>query len=333
MVHVLEKDGLKVDPFQTRLYPQVVHAQVKPGSIFLEKSRARSEGIGDIFVFSSGTVVTWNVPERAASNLVTKILSPAASSPHISMVETESMGYLEDPTADASSIIGDTIILGTGFSSNIRAEPKKSMKKLVSAIDGDANRTMPLQNSEVDIVLAKIAFSSGLARSTKLATLESLLSRYFESTRDIPKVMSSGKRLPFTRTFVLSKTGELLSIRAQLNLYSELTDSLPDMFWDSRQDLGLEGYYDEVGRALDVGHRIKTLNEKMDYAQEIATVLRAKLSESHGLFLEWLIIALISVEVILEFWRRYNENEEKLDPNSTESLLRRYLQRELKKAG
>ena len=320
-----------MDPFQTRLYPQVIHAQIKPGSLFLEKSRASSKEIGDIFVFPSGTMVTWNVSERAASYLVTKVLSSAATSPHVGMVETENMGYLEDPSADASSIIGDTIILGTGFSRNIRPEPNK--KAPSSVTDDDPNHTKPPQNSEVDIVLAKIAFSSGLARSTKLATLESLLSSYFESTRSIPQVMSRGKRLPFTRTFVLSKTGELLSIRAQLNLYSELTDSLPDMFWDSRQDLGLEGYYDEVGRALDVGHRIKTLNEKMDYAQEIATVLRAKLSESHGLFLEWLIIALISVEVILEFWRRYNEKEEKLDPNSTESLLRRYLQRELKKTG
>ena len=320
-----------MDPFQTRLYPQVIHAQIKPGSLFLEKSRASSKEIGDIFVFPSGTMVTWNVSERAASYLVTKVLSSAATSPHVSMVETENMGYLEDPSADASSIIGDTIILGTGFSRNIRPEPNK--KAPSSVTDDDPNHTKPPQNSEVDIVLAKIAFSSGLARSTKLATLESLLSSYFESTRSIPQVMSRGKRLPFTRTFVLSKTGELLSIRAQLNLYSELTDSLPDMFWDSRQDLGLEGYYDDVGRALDVGHRIKTLNEKMDYAQEIATVLRAKLSESHGLFLEWLIIALISVEVILEFWRRYNEKEEKLDPNSTESLLRRYLQRELKKTG
>ena len=61
----------------------------------------------------------------------------------------------------------------------------------------------------------------------------------------------------YCRKFILQKTGELLSIRAQLNLYSELTDSLPDLFWDTKHELGLEGYYDQVGRALDTNIRVK----------------------------------------------------------------------------
>jgi required for meiotic nuclear division protein 1 len=44
----------------------------------------------------------------------------------------------------------------------------------------------------------------------------------------------------------------------------------------------------------------------MDYAQEIAAVLRERLSEKHGLFLEWTIIVLIAIEVgfeVLRLWR------------------------------
>jgi uncharacterized Rmd1/YagE family protein len=135
----------------------------------------------------------------------------------------------------------------------------------------------------LDTTLAKIAFSSGLARSTKLGVLEALLSKYFESTRSIPILLSKGSRLPFNRQFMLQKTGQLLELRAQLNHYSELTDSLPDLFWDTRHELGLEGIYNQVGRALDIGVRIKTLNEKMDYAQEISTILRQTLSEKHSI--------------------------------------------------
>jgi len=126
-----------------------------------------------------------------------------------------------------------------------------------------------------------------------------MLSKYFESTRTIPTLLSRGEKLPSSvnRRFMLQKTGELLELRAQLNHYSELTDSLPDLFWDSKHELGLEGYYDQVGRALDVGVRIKTLNEKMDYAQEIATILRQTMSEKHSIHLEWIIIILIAVEV------------------------------------
>ena len=80
-----------------------------------------------------------------------------------------------------------------------------------------------------------------------------------------------------------------------------------------------------MGRALDVGVRIKVLNEKIGFAQEIASVLRESLSEKHSLRLEWAIIALIAVEVVLEFYRHWNDSEERKDPRSTESLLRKHL--------
>ena len=162
-------------------------------------------------------------------------------------------------------------------------------------------------SEHVDTTYAKIAFSSGLARSTKLAVLETMLRKYFESTRDIPSELSQGTRLRFNRSFIMRKTGELLELRAQLNHYSELTDSLPDLFWDSRHELGLEGYYDQIGKVLDVGVRIRTLNQKMDYAQEIASILRQHLSEKHGIHLEWIIILLIAVEVVFGLRHIYKE--------------------------
>jgi uncharacterized Rmd1/YagE family protein len=118
-----------------------------------------------------------------------------------------------------------------------------------------------------------------------------MLEKYFESTRTIPTLLSRGSRLPFDRRFMLQKTGELLELRAQL---------------------GLEGYYDQVGRALDVGVRIKTLNEKMDYAQEIASILRSTLSEKHSIHLEWIIIILIAVEVGFELRREWKERKARL---------------------
>jgi uncharacterized Rmd1/YagE family protein len=254
-----------------------------------------SDEVGDLFVFPSGTVVAWSLPEGFTSFLATRTLLPAAEGAHVDDLETEDLEFVEDPKRENSVIKGDTIILGTNPG------------------HGDAER-LPAAQQSVDTVLTKVAFSSGLARSTKLAVLESLLSNYFESTRPIPTLLSQGSRLPFTRDFVLRKTGQLLSVRAQLNLYSELTDSLPDIFWDSRHELGLEGYYEQAGRALDVGIRIKLLNEKMDYAQEIASVLRERLSETHGLRLEWIIILLIAVEVgfeVLRLWKeRVHEQQE-----------------------
>ena len=312
---LVKAQGYELDPFQTGLYPQVLHIQTSD-----RPSEVKDFQQGDIFIFPSGTVVTWNVREREVLKLVQQVLPAAAEGSHLELLETEDLEYLEDATRESSQVVGDTIVLGT----------KPEQQSTTDSSSSPSTETNGA-GAEVDTVLAKIAFSSGLARSTKLAVLETLLSAYQHSTREIPNMLAAKHtRSPFTRSFILRKTGELLSIRAQLNLYSELTDSMPDLFWDSRHELGLGGYYDDVGRALDVGVRIKVLNEKIGFAQEIASVLREQLSEKHGLRLEWAIIALIAVEVVLEFWRHYEERVDRDDPQSTQALVRAYLERQVK---
>lgn len=299
VVEILRNKGYEPDPLGTGLFPQVLHVQIPISSIYRSTNPAArdlsSTEVGDVFIFPSGTLVTWALPEGFTSYFATRTLLPAAINPHEGPIETEDLDYIEDPNREHSTIRGDTIVLGT--------------KRPDHLLQDQNNEQHESHFQTVDTVLTKIAFSSGFARSTKLAVLETNLSTYLASTADIPMLLSKGSRLPFklSRRFVLRKTGQLLLLRAQLNLYSELTDSLPDLFWDSRHELNLENYYDQVGRALDVGIRIKVLNEKMDYAAEIVSVLRERLSEKHGLGLEWMIIVLIAVEVGFEVLRLWKE--------------------------
>lgn len=272
VVRILRSQGYPIDPQSTGfLDDQVVHTRSSDGE--------------DIFIFPSGTLVAWSMPEEAAVRLASKTLLPAAVNPHIDKLEIEDMEYREEPGRESSSIKGEVITLGTEREA-FAADPKES---------------------RTSTTLAQIAFSSGLARSAKLGVLEASLSRYLDSTKPIPSMLSRGRKLPFNQPFILQKTGALLELRAQLNHYSELTDSLPDLFWDSRHELGLEGYYDQVGRALDVPVRIKSLNAKMDYAHEIVSVLRETLSQSHSAYLEWIIIVLIAVEVGFELKRQWKD--------------------------
>ncbi|KAK8175001.1 hypothetical protein IWX90DRAFT_380003 [Phyllosticta citrichinensis] len=307
VLNSVKGEGYELDPYQTGLFPQVVHIRIN--------NALESTDTGDLFIFPSGTVVAWNIQEKIAFRLVNKTLVPAAEGTELDDMEIEDMAYIENPRSSTSDVSGDTIVLGTSG-----AEEDHRSAALTAHLEGQSFPT-----HEVDAVLAKIAFSSGLARSTKLAVLEGLLNSYFESTRNIPTVLSRGSRLRFSRRFILMKTGELLNIRAQLNLYSELTDALPDLFWDSRHDLGLEDYYTKVGRALDVSVRIKSLNDKLTYAQEIAQVLSSRLEEKHGHTLEWIIILLIAFEILLELRRLWKEHQEVSEPDSLENLLRRYL--------
>ncbi|KXX77284.1 Required for meiotic nuclear division protein 1 [Madurella mycetomatis] len=273
VVDILTNHGFTLDPEATGFeLHEVVHA--------------RGFNNGDIFVFPSGTVVTWALPPDVVNTLATKHLLPAAETPFVEDKEVEDLDFQADPEQEQSRVNGDVVVLGT------RREVE----------EGDRQ----------DTTLAKIAFSSGLARSTKLAVLESSLTRYLESTRHIPDRLSQGLRAPLSRELILQKAGELLNLRSQLNHYNDLTDALPDIFWDSEEKL--ETYYAKIGKALDVGVRIKTLNDKMTYAQEVVNVAQGVLdiseklsSEKHSTRLEWIIIILIAIEVAFELRRLYME--------------------------
>jgi len=290
---LLREEGFELDPDDTGLYPRVIHFETSNSGLGLQ-------GLGDVFIFSSGTVVAWNTSERLVKDLTDRVLLPAAIQPH--GLEYEDLEYLEEPSIEVSEIIGDTVLLGTGID---LSSPR--------SLSHDQIANVPSTNSKRDITLVKIAFSSGLARAAKLAVLESSFETYFETTRSIPTDLSRGSHWSIKRSHILRKTGELLNIRAQLNLYSELTDSLPDLLWETKHELGLEGYYDAVGRALDTGIRIKRLNERMDYAQEIAGAMREILNEKHSTRLEWAIIVLICIEVLIEFNRLWQEHKDWYD--------------------
>lgn len=298
VVDILHNHGFALDPDNTGFeLSEVVHA--------------RGLSNGDIFVFPSGTVVTWALPPDVVNTLATKHLLPAAETPFVDSKEVEDLEFVADPQEEQSRVSGDVVVLGT------RREHQ----------DGDT----------LDTTLAKIAFSSGLARSTKLAVLESSLTRYLESTRHIPDRLSQGLRAPLSRELVLQKAGELLNLRSQLNHYNDLTDALPDIFWDTEEKL--ETYYAKIGKALDVGVRIKTLNDKMTYAQEVINMTQGVLdisekmsSEAHSTRLEWIIIILIAIEVGFELRRLYIEKEDNFQEELLAELkeLREDLKRERK---
>ncbi|KAI0023386.1 hypothetical protein F4780DRAFT_769266 [Xylariomycetidae sp. FL0641] len=251
---------------------------------------ARSVNNGDIFVFPSGTIVAWSVPNDSVVALATKQLIRAADLPHVDRLENEKLEFIPDETRDTSFMKGEVVILGT--------------------------RAQELHHNRLDTTLAKIAFSSGLARSPKLAVLETNLSDYFDHWKTTLDVLAPGSEPKLKRSSVLKMTGQLLSLRSQLNHYSDITEELPDMFWDSESRL--EEYYNQMGTALAIRQRISILNKRIDYAHESVSVLREMVSEKSGHRLEWIIIYLITVEVMFELrrvWREYKE-ETKREANA-----------------
>jgi uncharacterized Rmd1/YagE family protein len=104
VARILRSHGFPIDPDATGFeMDQVIHT--------------RGVNNGDIFVFPSGSVVTWSLPEDVVSDLATKTLLPAAVTPHTGQVELEDLEYAEDPKRENSTVKGDVIVLGTKSSS------------------------------------------------------------------------------------------------------------------------------------------------------------------------------------------------------------------------
>ncbi|KAI1148305.1 hypothetical protein F4825DRAFT_434461 [Nemania diffusa] len=264
---ILRFHGFELDPDGTEFDTQaVVHA--------------RGVNNGDIFVFPSGTVVTWSVSEDILVKLASRHLIRAASFPHLDRAEMEMLEFAPDESRDTSYMKGEVVILGT--------------------------RAQESENNRSDTTLAKVAFSSGLARSPKLAVLETDLEYLLQESKATLNVLAAGSQNKLKRSSIMKMTGQLLNLRSQLNHYSDITEELPDMFWESESVL--EEYYNQIGAALSVRRRIEILNKRIDYAHENVTVLREMISEKYGHRLEWIIIALITVEVLFELRRVYRED-------------------------
>nr|XP_046223329.1 required for meiotic nuclear division protein 1 homolog [Oncorhynchus gorbuscha] len=159
-----------------------------------------------------------------------------------------------------------------------------------------------LLNSEIDpdeAVLDKFAFSNALSLSVKLAIWEVALDDFVESIQSIPEMLKSGNKIKLSRAEVMQKIGELFSLRHCINLSSDLLIT-PDFYWDREN---LEMLYDKTCQFLNINRRVKVVNEKLQHCTELTDLMRNHLSEKHSLRLEWMIVILITIEVLFEVGR------------------------------
>ena len=134
-------------------------------------------------------------------------------------------------------------------------------------------------------------------QSVKLEVHEKAAEAIFQSMKDTPKLLlkKDWSLLSLERRRAVRKThSELLQLRADINLYSELLE-IPDIFWDEHH---LEVNYKRMTKHLVTESRTTIVNKKIDYSDQLNKALRQQLGDDYGVRLEWLIIILIAVEVV-----------------------------------
>jgi uncharacterized Rmd1/YagE family protein len=278
--------------------------------------------IVDIIVLENGSLVAWGMDESAVRHDIVPVLAPAEVRSY-KTAETEDMDYVEEiPENDQQDLnAGDSNEMYVYMCDAHAASETASLRCLRYVVNADRRSSASLQDAAIqssqrvsksgmigDVIyirgetnelrlLDKAAFSSGLARNTKLAALEISLENYISSIKVIGDTLASGGKFTLRGKDVLRITGKLLQIRGQLNLYSELIET-PDLYWSEPE---LESLYTLISRKMDIAPRISILNTKLDYASDIVSILKSQISEEQSTRLEWAIIILIMIEVIIEF--------------------------------
>ncbi|XP_020483507.2 required for meiotic nuclear division protein 1 homolog [Labrus bergylta] len=218
-----------------------------------------------MFFFREGSVVFWNVEEKTMKQVM-RLLERHEIQPYeVALVhwENEEINY--------AVVDGNTKLeRGNIFLSDKMDQP--------------------------EAVLEKFAFSNALCLSVKLAIWEVSLDNFVESIQSIPETLKSGKRVKLSSAEVMKKIGELFTLRHCINLRSDLLLT-PDFYWDREN---LEKLYDKTCQFLSINRRVNVVNEKLEHCSQLTDLMRSHLSEKHSLRLEWMIVILITIEVMFE---------------------------------
>ncbi|MDP2193137.1 MAG: RMD1 family protein [Alphaproteobacteria bacterium] len=139
------------------------------------------------------------------------------------------------------------------------------------------------------------SFSHGLAQSVKLNNFEQVISNIIKDTRFIPDQIKKYGKTTLSRQKLSQLIGALFQARNSINLDCDLLNT-PDFFWKRPC---YEPYYFMSAKYIDLNKRLDILNKRLDVIHELHNFLSTELKHAHSSFLEWIVILLISMEVIL----------------------------------
>lgn len=271
-----------------------------------ENAMKAGEGRGEVFIFRSGSYVTWGLDQEQSQRFLRNVIQPRDLQFQVqvgtfSQPGDEVMDYLY-ASSQLTRVQGDIIVIG---------QPPKTFDAETETCSDDANSVQeppptstPSDSTESSAqnttfgtewtpLLARLAFSQGLARSARLSVQESSLSSFLSTISTIPLQLESSGSVPLSRTSTIKHMGTLLRLRQTANLDRDNFYDEPEVYWENAK---LEDHYRSICANLDIGQRFETLNEKLDHCENLLGVVRALLTEKTTHRMELIIIGLIAFE-------------------------------------
>lgn len=144
-------------------------------------------------------------------------------------------------------------------------------------------------------VMAKLTISHAVAQSAKTTLFEDLVEDTIEDTKHIPQEMARTGNINLSRAGISKKIGQLFIMRINVNLVSNVLDE-PEIFWS---EPSLQPLYQAVRGYLEISQRAELLNQRVEVIGDMLDMLKEHLNYSHSEKLEWIVIYLITIEVVI----------------------------------
>lgn len=221
-----------------------------------------------IFVFNNGTVVTWGIKRHNID-------------PYLTFIKVFSDKVVPFKVRDEFNYC---------IGSKTTIEPHDFFDVDCLTIEAD--------NEEL-----KLSLSYGFSQSVKLQYFEMIIESLIAKYTPLIQHLSHKGKMPLSRKQIRKVIGEILAAKSEMNLISNFLYH-PKYFW---QHPILEEYYILMERYLHIQRRVNAINHRLDTLNEIFMMFNGYLENRHSHNLEFIIIILITMEVLLsipEFFLR-----------------------------
>jgi uncharacterized Rmd1/YagE family protein len=245
-----------------------------------------------IFFFENGCVVFWNVSSAEQNSLLQMMQKTERSyPPEVVTDESETMQYYKLTPSLLSQDSNDHDQAALAHFRRIKKTACLFRNNIYFLDDPNTS----LKDKDKRSLLEKYAFSDAISSSVKLGIYEKNLDDFTERIEFISSDLKQGTLLKLKSEDVLQFLGELFTMRHVVNLHFNFLGT-PDFYWD-REDLGV--MYEELYAYLSISKRTKLFNERLNHCVDLMEITKQHLSDNKHTRLEWIIIGLITIEVLI----------------------------------
>ncbi|KAG5483499.1 hypothetical protein CUR178_07820 [Leishmania enriettii] len=236
----------------------------------------------DLFVFPYGAVVWWGFDQRYFKIVENDYMLPHSAIGHCmtNRYTTQLVNENYPVWCTFNLVARDTLEVDDNFKARLRFD----------------HFVIPYRRGEVATgTVLMLCASHALAQSAKIDYIELQVQALTESCSPLPRELRERGAVSITERRLLQLRGEVLSYRLMLKSGSDLLDE-PDFFWENSY---LKPVFQATKEEYEISERVEALDNKLDAANEILSMLAEDFSQRHGARLEWIVIWLVFVEVVI----------------------------------